>query len=121
MTNLDANTARYDLFDRAEGRNFSLDNEKRAHTMVGPAGITLAEIIELARANGVIGKGSARSGVSEVHTPDGIYITTDDKRIDLSTPRKAAKVLFASWEAMEADEVAGGTGDAADCGVSLAA
>ena len=48
-------------------------------------------------------KGSHRSGVSEVQTDAGIYEQKDGNRIDLSTPRKAAKVFFKTWAELDAN------------------
>jgi hypothetical protein len=53
--------------------------------------------------------GSARSGVYEVQCNAGIYNHENEltggspARIDVSTPRKAAKVVFKSWDQLEAE------------------
>ena len=109
------NTETYSFIARREGKNFNKDNHN-AVSVVMAAGLTLQEALEEAFAARVIGKGSHRSGVFQVQCDRGVWVSTKDARIDLSTPRKAKVVYFASWEEMEADEVAGGTGYAEDCG-----
>ena len=43
-------------------------------------------------------RGSNRSGVSEIQTDEGIYEQVDGNRIDISTPARAAKTIFTSWD-----------------------
>ena len=56
--------------------------------------------------------GSARSGVYEVQCDAGIYTHQNEltggspARIEVSTPRKAAKVVFKSWDQLEAEDMA---------------
>jgi len=102
---MNAATETYDLFDRPEGKNFDVENFRVA-TMVAAAGLTLSEVLTEARSRGVVGTGSARSGVFQVQCDRGIWNHVSDSRIDLSTPAKAAKVVFASWEDLEAAELA---------------
>lgn len=101
-----AATESYDLFDRPENKNFDPENI-RSHHMVAAAGLTLAEVLAEARQRGIVGTGTARSGVFQVQCDRGIWSHVAERRIDLSTPAKAAKVVFASWEDMEAAELAG--------------
>lgn len=111
-------TENYTILLRAEGKNFSMD-DIRSQDFTAAAGLSLQEVLEAAHAAKVIGTGSARSGAFEVQCDRGIWATTNSRRIDLSTATKAARVRFASWDSMEADEVAGGTGLAVDCGEAV--
>tara|TARA_R100001086_G_scaffold92068_1_gene45621 strand:- start:413 stop:781 length:369 start_codon:yes stop_codon:yes gene_type:complete len=111
-------TETYDFFFRPEGRKFSKDNVVSV-TMVAVAGLTLQEALVAALDARILPKGSHRSGCFQVQTDRGIFQSAKDSRIDLSTPRKAANVFFASWEAMEANELSGGTGCPTECGTAL--
>lgn len=102
-------TENYTILLRAEGKNFSMD-DCRAQDFTAAAGLSLQEVLEAAHAAKVIGAGSARSGAFEIQTDRGIWMTTNSRRFDLSTPAKAARVFWATWEVIEADELAGGDG-----------
>ena len=116
MTN--AATETYHFFFRPEGKNFSKAVINMAEMVAAP-GLSLQEALEAALEGRIIPKGSHRSGCFQVQCDRGIWTSAADSRMDLSTPRKAAKVWFASWDAMEADEVAGGTGCPTECGEAL--
>lgn len=64
-----------------------------------PADTPLAEALQRAHAAGMP-KGTHRSGCFEVQTDAGIYQQTDGNRIDLTTPRRAAKTTYRTWEEM---------------------
>lgn len=68
-----------------------------------PDGTTLADALAHAYANG-LPRGSARCGCIEVQNDLGIYSHRLGNRIDLSTPRKAANVVFKTWEELEREE-----------------
>lgn len=92
---------RWDFFFRAES-NRRDPKSVPAHyiSLVLPDDLPLAEALEAARKAGMP-KGSHRTGCFEVQSPLGIYSHVANARIDLSTPRKAAKVRFLSWDAEE--------------------
>ena len=105
----------YDLFDRPENKAF--DPETIRHSrMVAAAGLTLPQILTEARERGIVGRGTARSGVFQVQCDRGVWVHASERRIDLSSSRKANNVRFASWEQIEQDEVNGGDGDVARIG-----
>ncbi len=62
---------------------------------------TLEAGLALARAEGMP-RGTHRTGCFEVQTPHGIHQHVEENRIDLTTPGKRAKVVFKSWEELEA-------------------
>lgn len=70
-----------------------------------PAGTPLADALAAAHAAG-LPKGTHRSGCFEVQCDEGIWAQQDGNRIDLSTPRRAAKTTFKTWEQLEAEELA---------------
>ena len=105
QTEAAATTENAVLCYRPENKNFDPNNIIAVSIEI-QSDWTLAEILETAIANVAVPKGSARSGVSEVQTHEGIYKHINDRKIDLSTERKAAKVRFASWAALEAFEIA---------------
>ena len=51
-----------------------------------------------------IPRSSARGGIFEIHTDLGIWQHVDSRRMDPTTPAKAAKCVFTSWEDFEAAE-----------------
>lgn len=106
-------TETYTFIFRSEGKNFDPMVQDSVNVDL-PAGLDLQTALETARSNGLIGKGSHRSGCFEVWCDRGIWTSTVSKRIDLSTDRKAAKVVFASWDDMDATDM-----DAADCGTPV--
>jgi hypothetical protein len=91
---------RYDLFDRPENKNFD-PNNIRVATMVAPAGLGIQQVLTLARQRGIVGKGSARSGVFQVQCDRGIWGQVSDRRMEFATAAKAAKVTWVSWEDMD--------------------
>ena len=98
-----ANTATAVLCYRPENKNFDADNIISVAIEVS-SDWSLSEILATAIANVAVPKGSARSGVFQVQTVEGIFAHVNERKIDLSSDRKAAKVLFASWAAMAAFE-----------------
>lgn len=102
-------TATWDFFDRPEGRNFDPENV-RMLSLVLPADLTLEEALAAARSGrhgGRLGAGTFRSGCFQVQGPAGIWQTTDERKIRLDTPGQRAKVMFATWDELEALEAAG--------------
>lgn len=69
-----------------------------------PADTTLADALKYAHANGMP-RGSARGGCFEVQNDLGIHWHRDYQRIDLSTPKRAANVIFKTWEQLEQEEL----------------
>jgi hypothetical protein len=96
---------RWDFFIRTETnhRTWAEHKERPAncYSLSFPTGTTLAAALEFARANGMP-QGTHRSGCFEVQTPEGIYSHVNDCKIDLSTPAKAAKVIFTTWAELDA-------------------
>lgn len=45
-----------------------------------------------------ISRSSSRGGVFELHCDAGIWSHVNERRMDTSTPAKAAKCTFSSWE-----------------------
>jgi hypothetical protein len=74
--------------------------------MLLPNNTDIKDALAMARANGMP-KGSQRSGCFEVQNDNGIWQREGAGRMDFSTPRKAAKVRFTSWDELEAKELAG--------------
>jgi len=70
-----------------------------------PADTDIEEAIQIARENGAP-LGSRRSGIFEVQGPRGIWSHVNERRMDFDTPAKRAKVVFKSWEDLEAEELA---------------
>ncbi len=66
---------------------------------------TLEDILAAAHGAG-LGRGTHQTGIVEVQTDRGIYARADGNRIDLSTPARAARVQFRSWDELEAEELA---------------
>lgn len=95
---------RWDFFYRHESQ---LHNPKdvpaECITLDLPADLSLGDALEAARAAGMP-KGSHRTGCFEVQNDLGIYSQIDYNRIDLSAPAKAAKVVFKTWEQLEAED-----------------
>ena len=93
----------WQFFQRTERRNFDLDNVVCGELRL-PRNTDLATAISLAIRARVISHGSHRSGVFQVQTDDGIFSQVNDRRIDLSTPRRAALVTMKTWEQLEEEE-----------------
>ncbi len=98
-----AKLIRWDFFDRPENKNFDPDNVRCVMLNI-PADYTLREALEYARATRNLGSGTHRSGCFEVQNDLGIFRQVDGNKIDLSTPAKAAKVTFKTWEQLEREE-----------------
>ena len=108
-------TETYTFLFRKENKNFNYDNVFYANVELA-AGLDCFEAIAAALAKGAITKGSHRSGTFEVQCDRGIWVQTKARKINAARP---SLVRWASWEDMEADEEAGGTGFAVDCGVAM--
>lgn len=65
----------------------------------------LQAILDVARANGMP-VGSHVTGCFQVQSDIGIWNHVDAKKIDLTTERKRANVVFQTWEQAEAEEEA---------------
>ena len=104
-------TERYDFFYRTENKNFDPSNTFYMILEL-PAGLTVGQALEMARDAGItapqrpLAKGSHRSGCFEVQCDRGVWQHVDSKKIDVSTPRKAANVQWRTWEQIEAEELA---------------
>lgn len=95
---------RYDFFFRAESnRHDPKATPARSMTLDLPAGTTLADALVAARENGMP-RGSHRTGCFEVQTDAGIYSQVDGNRIDLSTPKRAAKTSFKTWKQLDSED-----------------
>lgn len=97
--------SRWDFFFRHE--NNRIDPTTRPATYASltlPLNTPLADALATALDLGAIPTGSNRTGCFEVQNDAGIFSHAAGKRIDLSTPRKAAKVSFQTWEEVEAAE-----------------
>jgi hypothetical protein len=98
-------TAHADIFYRTW--NKVPERQRVLHYCIDvPASATLDQIISTARKLGV-GRGTHQTGIFEVQTDQGIYSRADGCRLDVSTPGRAAKVIFKSWEQLEVEEGAG--------------
>lgn len=93
---------RWDFFFRAERRSGGEPKKQNARcvSIELPNDTELDEAIRLARAAGAP-KGSHRTGIFEVQNDLGIWEHVDGNRIDLSTPRKTAKVIFRTWDELD--------------------
>lgn len=102
---------RYDLFIHTEKRNFDpmayADHETAVELPTADA--TLAEVLAAAFAQGVR-KGSARAGVYEVQGPRGIWSTPGNQNL-----AKSKKVVFKTWEELEAEDCEAQTAYIAGC------
>lgn len=99
-------TNQVDIFFRRENKKFDPENIFTYRFFVDypvdtPAAVQ--RILDMA-AERRICRGSARSGIFQVQTDDGIWTHINERRIDFSTPRRAANVTFQSWEELEAAE-----------------
>jgi hypothetical protein len=47
------------------------------------------------------------TGIYEVQTDRGIFSALDERALDPRSPRAAARVVFKSWDELEAEEVSG--------------
>jgi len=70
-----------------------------------PVDLDIEDALEIARENGAP-LGSRRSGIFEVQGPTGIWSHVNGRRMDFDTESKRAKVVFKSWEDLEAEELA---------------
>ena len=96
-------TERHDFFFRAESNRVDPRTvPARTLSLELPRHTALADALTAALDAGMP-KGSHRTGCFEVQTGQGIWQQTDGNRIDLTTPRKAAKVEFTSWEELDSN------------------
>ena len=98
------------VFNRPEvksGKVFDSDNMRQfvveADVEDASTFEALAEILEEAYEQGV-NRGSARSGICEIHTDQGIWTHVNARRIEVDTERKRKNVVFKSWEQMAWEE-----------------
>lgn len=98
-------TDRFDFFSRGERRSREalLAQEARCISLDLPAGTKLQQALEAAWAAGMP-RGSHRGGCFEVQCGEGLWQHVEGNRIDLSTPARAQKVRFRTWEQLEAEE-----------------
>lgn len=93
---------RWDFYYRAERNKASgvhpRDTEPKLAQAEFPVGTSLAFALEYMWAERQMPRGSARAGCYEVQTPDGVFSQVNDAKIDLTTPRKAANVVFQSYD-----------------------
>jgi len=88
------------IFYRKENKNFKPENIF-GETLEVDCGADLNSILDYIYQNGLASKGSSRSGIFEVQTDAGFWKQVDEKKIDLSTPRRASKTVFVTWEQWE--------------------
>ncbi len=101
---MEMNNGSFDFFWRNESNRVD-PRSVAAETMrlSLPVTTTLEDAISAARAAGMP-KGSARTGCFEVQGPNGIWSHVRESRIDLSTPRRAANVVFKTWDELDAED-----------------
>ena len=93
---------RWDFFHRPETGPNPRDNDCYAYTFELDADTSIEAAMAHAYANG-LPRGSHRCGCVEVQNDRGIWSQKEGNRIDVSTPRKRAKVIFRTWEELEAE------------------
>jgi len=91
-------------WNRDPAKRFATRNV-RVVTVEVEASASLPEILAAALKRGA-SKGTHQTGIFEVQTDRGIYDRADGMRLDVSTPLKAAKVRFKTWDQLEAEELA---------------
>lgn len=102
----EAKNISWDFFFRAESNRVDPRSLPAfSITLELAANMNLEDALAAARAAGMP-KGSYRTGCFEVQNDLGIWEHATASKIDLSTPRKAAKVSFRTWDQVEADELA---------------
>jgi hypothetical protein len=104
------------FFQRCEGKNFDSENHVHYEFDALDVGITAEDLeevgpieclrlaLEFAWASGMP-KGSHRSGCFQVQSAFGIWRQVEGNRFDCSTPRKAAKIQFKTWDQLEQEEL----------------
>lgn len=91
--------SRWDFFFRHESNSKDITEAAASYAVMDlPLSTPLADAIAAAIDALLIPQGSARSGCFEVQNDAGIFSHENARRIDLSTPRKAAKVSFKTWD-----------------------
>ncbi len=97
-------TSAWIFFYRAESNRFDPKSRPAYQLRLTlPDDTDLQNALDAARKAGAP-KGSHRTGIFEVQTSRGIFYHEEENRIDLRTPRKAAKVIFKTWEQLEEEE-----------------
>ena len=103
-------TQEWHFYARAQNSDYakmrSDENVRYAIVSIPVEITTCAEAIAYAIENRRIGRGTHQSGCFEVSNDIGMWWHKDGNRMDFSTPRKAAKVIYKTWEQMEAEEIA---------------
>lgn len=97
---------RWDFFYRHENNRVNPKELPAQYvTMYLPENVTHAsDAMAIAIEEGLLLKGSHRTGCFEIQNDLGIWSHVDGNRMDFSTPRKAAKVTFKTWEQLEAED-----------------
>ena len=93
--------------ERGKGRGHPRDFPTMDWVFSLPVSISTCEgALDFARTECGLPGGSGRAGVFQVQGPLGVWDHITGNKIDFSTPGKAAKVIYKSWEQLEAEEVA---------------
>lgn len=106
LTHKSTQAGRWDFFQHAERRAGGVhphDIEPSCYSQDFPAGTTLGAAL-LYMWSIRMPKSSARAGCYEVQTPDGIFSQVNESRMDLTTARRAAKIIGKTWEQLEAED-----------------
>jgi hypothetical protein len=90
---------KWDFFHRAESKKPRAEMAIYVYTWEIDTQ-DLATALAHARSNG-LPRGSFRAGCVEIQTDLGIYNQAEGNRIDLSTPARAAKVIYKTWEQLD--------------------
>lgn len=100
-------TMQWDFLFRTERTNFKAfwaTHSACTKSAELPVDWSAQEALEFMRAQRQLGRGSNRSGCFEIQTDLGIWSQTNETAMRFDTPRKAAKVIFQTWEEIEALE-----------------
>ena len=99
-------TGRFDFFSRVENSRVHPHlRPARQFSLQLPIETTLAEALAAAYA-AHMPRGTNRAGCFQIQNDRGIWNHINGNRMDPSTPRKAAKCVFKTWEELEAEELA---------------
>jgi hypothetical protein len=74
------------------------EQNERCLTLHLEQGLGAEEALEIARELGAVPVGSNQSGCYQIQGPTGFWEHKKANKIDFSTPRKAANVLYTTWE-----------------------
>lgn len=95
----------YRRYNRDRARMFSARNVAEVLVEV-PVDASLADILAAAYSAARKVPGDRATGIYEVQTDLGIYRSSDERCIDLTTAVGRARVSFRTWEQLDADEAA---------------